>query len=411
VLTGRRYRLELTPDQAAYAERIGAACRDVWNTGLEQRRIYRQRGAWMNYVPQAREMAAAKKDFPWLAEAPSCALQQTLMDLDKACRAHGTFAVHWRSKNRWKPSFRFPDAPHIHVERLNKRWGRVTLTRFGWVRFRWTRALGGEIRSATVSFKAGHWYVSFLVEDGEIAVERHALPDAAVGIDRGVKVAVATSDGEFYDQPFTSLGQRKRHVRLQRQLARTKRGSSNRKKTVRLLARSHARPASRRADFCAQTAHALTQRYAAVILEDLKTKSMTASAAGTIEAPGSKVRQKSGLNRAILDKGWYQFETALHSASRYTGTEVKKVPAAYTSQTCNVCRRVDANSRESQAKFACTACGHTEHADVNAAKNILAAGLAVTACGDLGVSRSMKQEPAPLRGVAHQLETVGIPRL
>lgn len=410
MLTGRRYRLELTVEQTVLAEATADACRAAWNVGLEQRREYRRRGAWMNYVPQAREMAEAKKDFPWLAEVSSDCLQQTLMDLDKACRTHGTFKVHWRAKSRWAPSFRFPDKRLMKVERLGRKWGRLKLPKLGWVRFRWSRPIGGQIRSATVSFKAGFWYVSLLVEDGETRRERHASA-AFVGVDRGVKVAVATSDGEFYDQKFATSGEDKRQRRLQQALARSKRGSNNRAKARASLARHHARAADRREDFCKQTARVLTDRYGVVVLENLKARSMTASAAGTVEAPGRNVRQKAGLNRAILGKGWYRLELALISASRYTGTEVRKVPAAYTSQTCSRCGRVDAKSRKSQAVFACTGCGHTEHADVNAAKNIRAAGHAVPACGDFGISLSVKQEPAPPRGQAHRLVRVGIPRL
>lgn len=410
MLTARKYRLELTPEQIALAKTTGAACRSVWNTGLEQRRIYRAKGAWMNYFPQCRELVEAKREFPWLAEAPSHCLQQTLMDLDKACRQHGTFKVHWRSKARWAPSFRFPEGSKMPVERLNTNHARVRLPKFGWVRFRWSRPLGGVIRNATVSFKAGHWYISFLVEDGEIPRETHALPNTAVGVDRGVVVAAATSDEDLIDRSFTSPGEIEHRRRLQQRLARSKKGSGNRRKTVRLLGSASRVPADRRAAFCQEVAHALAERYALVVLEDLKAKNMTASAAGTIEAPGRNVAQKSGLNRTILDKGWYALELALRSASRYTGTEVKKVPAAYTSQRCSRCGHVDANSRESQAKFACTACTHTEHADVNAAKNILAAGLAVTACGDLGVGQSVKQEPAHPQGPARRLATVGIPR-
>ncbi|MFJ9847617.1 helix-turn-helix domain-containing protein [Kitasatospora sp. NPDC101155] len=90
VLSGRRYRLELDAAQAELCERFGGICRSVWNTALEQRREYRRRGAWMNYVPQAAEPADAKREFPWLKDAPSHVLQQTLRDLDRACREHGT---------------------------------------------------------------------------------------------------------------------------------------------------------------------------------------------------------------------------------------------------------------------------------------------------------------------------------
>ncbi|WUN92934.1 helix-turn-helix domain-containing protein [Streptomyces sp. NBC_00299] len=93
VLSGRRYRLKLTAGQAAMCEEFGNICRAVWNTGLDQRRQYRRRGVWMNYVPQAAELAEAKRDHAWLKAAPSHVLQQTLKDLDRACRDHGTFKV------------------------------------------------------------------------------------------------------------------------------------------------------------------------------------------------------------------------------------------------------------------------------------------------------------------------------
>ena len=145
---------------------------------------------------------------------------------------------------------------------------------------------------------------------------------------------------------------------------------------------------------CSARPMRLATRHRLVALEDLRTRGMTASAKGTVEQPGSNVRQKAGLNRSILDKGWHAFELALHNVARYTGTKIVKVPAAYTSQRCSACCSVDPESRESQAVFRCTTCGHEEHADVNAAKNVLADGLSVSACGDLGASRSVKQEPA-----------------
>jgi putative transposase len=143
---------------------------------------------------------------------------------------------------------------------------------------------------------------------------------------------------------------------------------------------------------------------------------MTRSAKGTLQAPGRNVKAKSRLNRAILAKGWHQFTVALSSAARYSGTAVVKVPAAYTSQRCPACGRVDPKSRESQAVFRCTTCHYGPvHADVNAAKNILAAGLAVIACQDnarpAGRAASPKQEPAGNREelLLQPAEQVGIP--
>ncbi|MFF3911855.1 RNA-guided endonuclease InsQ/TnpB family protein, partial [Streptomyces sp. NPDC001852] len=186
MLSGRRYRLELTAEQAEQCEKFADVCRSVWNTGLEQRREYRRRGAWMKDALQCKELAEAKCEHEWLKAAPSHILQQTLKDLDRACLDHGTFKIRWRSKVRWSPSFRFPDSKQVTVERLGRTWGRVKLPKLGWVRFRWSRPLGGEIRSVTVSEKSGRWFVSFLVDDGAVTPDLHALPGTAVGVDRGV---------------------------------------------------------------------------------------------------------------------------------------------------------------------------------------------------------------------------------
>ena len=133
MLSGRRFRVNLTPGQALYADQIAGVCRAVWNTGLDQRRQYRQRRAWINYPQQAKEMAEAKADpdLAWLAEAPGHCLQQTLMDLDRACRAHGTWKTRFRSKDRWTPSMRFPEGQPMRVQRLSKRWGQINLPKVG----------------------------------------------------------------------------------------------------------------------------------------------------------------------------------------------------------------------------------------------------------------------------------------
>jgi putative transposase len=399
MLTGRRFRVDFTNEQAEYAEHIAAVCRAVWNTGLEQRRLYRQRGAWMNYREQAAELAEAKADHPWLATVPGHCLQQTLMDLDKACRMHGTFRVRWRSARRWRPSFRFPEGNKMAVEKLNRHHARVKLPKLGWVRFRLSRPLDGALtRSATLTREGRHWFVSFLVDDQVAPRPVHAAPGSAVGVDRGVVVAVATSDGQLRERGFLSDRERRRALSLQRRLTRADKHSRNRNKTREALGVIRARERHRRQDFCARVAQELATDNAIVVIEALKTKQMTRSAKGTRDDPGHNVNAKSGLNRAILSKGWHQFALALASASRYSGTRVVSVPPHYTSQRCSQCGYVDPKSRESQAVFRCTHCSHTEHADVNAAKCILAAGLAVTACEGppqpSGLVASPKQEPA-----------------
>ncbi|HEX2804926.1 MAG TPA: transposase, partial [Kineosporiaceae bacterium] len=129
-------------------------------------------------------------------------------------------------------------------------------------------------------------------------------------------------------------------------------------------------------------------------VEDLNVRGMTRSARGTLDAPGRNVRQKAGLNRAILSAGWSALVTRLKQKAP---GRVEKIDPAYTSQTCNACKHVASESRQSQAVFRCVACGHSDHADINAAKNI-AGGRSVTARGDrVKSARSVKREPQPAR--------------
>lgn len=397
MLAGRRFRVELTEAQERLAQQTADACRAVWNTGLEQRREYRRRGAWMNYEQQAHELVEAKEEHAWLTEVPAHCLQQALRDLDEACRQHGTFKVHWRSARRWSPSFRFPEGSKMKVEKLNRNKSRVQLPKLGWVKFRASRSLEGEaIRSATLTKDGRHWFVSFLVDDGAAAPAVHAAPDTAVGVDRGVVLAVATSAGELLDQVFSTPAEKRRALRLQRKLSRAAKGSASRNKARQRYAGLRAKEARRRQDFCVKTARQLAEDNAVVVLEKLPTTNMTRRALPVKDPnnPGhylpNGAAAKSGLNKAILSKGWYRFEQALKSVSRYTGTKVVKVPAAFTSLRCSACGHVDPKSRESQAVFRCSNCSSpAQHADVNAAKNILAAGRALglnadsqNACGD-----------------------------
>ncbi|WP_326641616.1 transposase [Streptosporangium sp. NBC_01755] len=327
-------------------------------------------------------MAEAKDDFPWLAEVPGHCPQQALIDLDQACAKHGTWKVRWKSKAANPPSFRFPEGGKITVERLNRRWARVRLPKLGWVRFRITRPLGGKVKNATVSRDGEHWYIGFLVEDGVTPPERHAGPGSAVGIDRGVVKVVTRSDGRFHHRVFARDREVEHVKKLQRDFARTTKGSVRRKKAAARVADMVRTVRGRREDFAAKTAHTLATGFEMVMFEALKTKNMTAGVEPRPdpEQPGAFLPNgaaaKAGLNRSILDKGWYRIEVATRGRARYTGTHVITVNPAYTSQTCNVCKVVDRRSRESQAVFRCTSCKHTEHADVNAAKNVLTAGRA-----------------------------------
>ncbi|WP_307808152.1 RNA-guided endonuclease InsQ/TnpB family protein [Streptomyces oryzae] len=376
MLEGRSYQAELTPSQSLLTDEWAGVCRIVWNTALEQRRCYRQRGSFIGFAAQCAELTAAKREFGWLKAPQSQVLQQVLRDLDIACARHGPARVRWRAKagrNHWRPSFRFPQGGNP-IRKLNRRWSAVYLPKLGWVRFRRSRPVDGDIRSVTLRQDGPRWCVSFLVETGEVAPQV-SLETGRVGIDRGVVHAVATSDGQFFGREFLSPGERRRLLRLERQRSRCQPRSRRRNTCISKINIIRRRERDRRRDFQARTAVEVTNGMALVVLEDLKVSNMTRSAAGTIAEPGCNVAAKAGLNRAIRDKGWHGLELAIRNRARRSACVVRTVNPAYTSQTCPQCRAVDANSRKSQAVFVCTSCGHQENADTVGAKNTLAAGL------------------------------------
>ena len=129
-----------------------------------------------------------------------------------------------------------------------------------------------------------------------------------------------------------------------------------------------------------------------VVIEDLKIANMSKSAKGTKESPGKNVKAKSGLNKSILDQGWYEFRRQLEYKQLWRGGQVLAVLAAYTSQRCSCCGHTEAGNRKTQELFLCVSCGYQDHADINAAKNIEAAGSAVLAC-ESNLIRGRKQEP------------------
>jgi len=255
------------------------------------------------------------------------------------------------------------------------------------VRFRWSRAVPPGVKSYRVTKdRAGRWHVAFAAVPDPVP----ALGNGeAVGIDRGVAVSAALSTGELLRAPGLSARERKRLLHLERRLARAKRGSNRRGRVRHAIARLRARETDRRKDWAEKASTDIARRFDKIRVEDLKIKNMTRSARGTQSYPGRNVGAKAGLNREILRSGWGLLVRRL--ADKAPG-RVEKINPAYTSQTCSGCGHRAPESRESQSRFRCRACGLQLHADVNAARNI-AAGHAVTARGGYGVARPVNREP------------------
>jgi transposase len=189
--------------------------------------------------------------------------------------------------------------------------------------------------------------------------------------------------------PGLTPARQRRVRRLQRKLARAKRGSARRARVKLAIAKLKSRQADLRKDWAEKTTTDLARRFDLIRVENLNIRGMTRSAKGTTAKPGRNVAQKAGLNRGILASGWGLLVRRLQDKEP---GRVEKVSPAYTSQRCSACGHVAAESRKSQALFACVACTFACNADVNAARNI-AAGHAVTARGGDGTARPANREP------------------
>lgn len=360
-------------------DQFAGVCRLVWNLALEQRlnhwRNFQARtGNNLNYVTQARELTKLRAEVDFVRFAPQQSQQRTLKALDRA------FVRAWRGQGGY-PKFKrkgvndaFSFAGRgILVDKINRRWSRVKLPKIGWVKFRDTRPLRGDITEAAVTKTALGWQISFGCKNAADA----SCATGSVGIDRGVSVPIMLSDGTSYTLPASIAAIDRTIRKAQRVASRRKRGSVRHAKAQRRVAKLKARQARIRKSWAHTATTEICRSYGTIVIEHLRTKNMTANAAGTVEAPGRNVAQKRGLNRAILNVGWHQIETMLS----YKAGDLIKVNPAYSSQTCGACGGTDSKSRKSQASFICTSCGHRDNADRNAAVVILQRGN--TACVEL----------------------------
>jgi putative transposase len=389
-----RYRLLPAPAQEAVLRGHCGHARYVWNLAVEQHGHWRPgRAGAPGYLEQCRQLTQARAEHAWLAAGSQMVQQQALRDFAAAMAAFfdpGNPAQRptWRKAGR-DEGFRIVGkrGRQWDVRRLSRKAGEVWVPKAGWVRFRWSRPVPPGVKSYRVTMdRAGRWHVAFAVIPEPIPAPGNGQ---VVGIDRGVAVPAALSTGELLTVPGLTARERARVRRLERKLARAKRGSRRRGRVRLALARLRARETDGRKDWAEKASTGIARRFDLIRVEDLKITNMTRSARGTPQQPGRNVGQKAGLNRGILRSGWGLLVRRLEDKAP---GRVQKINPAFTSQRCSACGHVDRNSREGQAGFRCTACGYACHADVNAARNI-AAGHAVTARGGDGAARPMNREP------------------
>lgn len=387
------YKFELMPNgsQTRAMSQYAGACRFVYNKALGwQNDKYQADNTFkFSYTKIANLLPHWKEELTWLKDAPSQSLQQSLKNLESSFR---NFFVKRAAFPRFKKkgmndSFRIPQG--FKIEQHNNR---LFLPKLGWVRYRNSREIIGVVKNIMVTQKCGKWYVSI---QSELEVEQPVHSSkTAVGIDVGVARFATLSDGQVFSAINSFKQKQVRLARYQRVLSRNVKFSNNWKKQQHKISKLHSTIANIRKDYLHKTTTNISQNHAMIVIEDLKVRNMTKSAKGTLENKGSNVKAKSGLNRSILDQGWYEFRRQIEYKQQWLGGDVLAVPPHYTSQRCSCCGKVSKDNRKTQARFACVSCDVEISADLNAARNILAAGHAVLACGEaLQSDPSVKHEP------------------
>jgi putative transposase len=394
ILAAFKYELMPTGQQAHNMRRFAGSCRFVFNKALAlQKERYESGEKKLGYAGLCKQLTEWRNgaDTPWLKDSPIHPAQQALKDLELA---YSNFFAKRADFPRFKKkgngdSFRYPDPKQIKLEREN---GRIFLPKLGWIRYRNSRLALGALRNVTVSSKGGKWFVSVLMRR---EVEQPLPHGPSTGIDVGIARFATLSDGTFLAPLNSFKKHEQRLAKYQRRMARKTKFSNNWKKAKGRVQRIHSSIANARNDFLHKASTQISKNHAMVCIEDLQVRNMSKSASGTLEAPGRKVAQKKGLNKAILDQGWGEFRRQLEYKTRWNGGEFVAVPAAYTSQTCPCCGHISRENRQTQTLFACVSCGYENNADHVGAINVLAAGHAVLACGEpVQSGRSAKQEPA-----------------
>jgi IS605 OrfB family transposase len=377
-----RYRLEPTPAQRRELARAFGCARVVYNDGLRLREDAYKAG--LPYITDATLLqqvttaAKLREDRAWLGEVSAVVLQQSVADLNRAYRNYFRALAKVRAARAQgrkvplehrKPRFKSRRSGQAVRFTSNSRFrllpdGRLSLPKVGDLKVRWSRPLPAEPSSVTVTLDgAGRYHASFVVE-----VRDTPLPftRTAVGVDLGLSTLVALSNGRKEDNPRWLRQRQKALRRSQRNMSRKQKGSKNWEKARRRVARLHVKAADARREFHHQLSTRLIRENQTVCVETLNVAGLG----------------RSNLAKSIHDAGWGQFTAMLAYKAKLYGRTVVKVDRWFpSSQLCSACGHRDGPKPLKIRTWNCPGCGVTHDRDLNAARNILAEGLSVAACG------------------------------
>ena len=384
----RAYKTELAPNnvQRTLLLKSAGVARFAYNWGLAKRQDqFEQTGKSSSCLSLRRELNSIKRtEFPWMLDVSKCCPQEALRDLEtayqrffKGVSGHPTF----KSKKNGAGSFTFSYNIHVGVDRIQ-------IPRIGEVRLKEKNYLptNQHILSATVSEKAGKWFVSVVVREEIKVPENNGY---IVGVDLGINHLATVSDGSIFDNPKALRRNERKLARLQRSLSRKKKGSRNRNKARQKVVKIHNRIASIRDDAIQKITTQLAKTKSVVVIEDLNVSGMM---------------KNHKLAKSLADASFGEFRRQLQYKAEWYGSKVVVADKWFPStKKCSVCGNVK-EMELSDRTYTCPACGNVMDRDLNASKNLEAVAVSSTetlnACGELTATEatvmqvgSMNQEP------------------
>ena len=387
-----KFRLNPTDEQAARLDQWFAASRWIYNAALEQRETYgRRKGTDLHGRPSIFKGCGKKTDdviiqdsevgwriladdpdLSWLTDMPSVCRQITLQDLDKAFdrffkKQGGYPTVRTRARNN---SVRFQCWSGTRAQVV---FGKdsVKFPRIGRIAYNRHMKPHGRFGQASITKEGNRWYVCLTCDQGEREINPDC--DSAIGLEWSVNAPITLSDGTCMEPDPGLEVLEEKAKREQQKVSRSERKSNRRKKRVARLAAAKRKQAARRKGRAHEFTTMVARKHSVIAVERTKVQDMTASAKGTRARPGKLVQEKSDANRWILNVAPYQTRLMLeYKAARRGGTVIEvDLQDQDTAMPCYACGSVSERQMKSRAGFVCSDCGHTESADLNAARNIL----------------------------------------
>lgn len=391
-----KHRLDISPSQEKILSQWLGCGRLIYNLCLERNELQYELSSieskWKkspSYEDLTKDLTELRhiEGYEWLKEPPVEGLRNKIKDSKTAFRnffEQQQNYPQYKSK-RCRDSLRLITSVRTNDLTMG-RDNKIKIPKIGWIRVQNSypdlEKLGlthtGEFRSLTITKEADGYYVSIMVQT-RLALSPEITPidkiQKTIGVDAGINNSFVTSEGDFFSTPVITDEDWKKLGKLQSKLNRCQQGSRNREKARQRLAKHYQYLTRRKEAYLHVLSKQLVRNYDLIVLENLDITNMSRNTSGTLENPGTNVSQKSGLNREILNQSWGKFKHMVEYKAKWAGKEVLLINPAYTSQECFACGYTTRENRENQAVFSCKKCSHTEHADLNASRNIRKKGI------------------------------------